>query len=205
MAGKRVLFRVIVKEVKKKQIPPLDDDFARSVGGCADLLELKEKVKQDLLAHKEREQVGRLKGQLLEKLRAAHPFDPPESLVDAEVKAILDDLRRGVGGQRATPAQNEEEAMQTRARELAEKRVRNSLLLEAVAKQEQLVVSEEELNKEIESTAVALNQKPEAFRKLLQREERIETIRMQLLERKALDLLYERANVVDGVNLVTLA
>jgi trigger factor len=207
LAGKRVLFKVIVKEVKKKQVPPLDDNFAKSAGECDDLLALKEKVKQDLLSYKEREQVGRLKGQLLEKLRAAHAFDPPESLVDAEVEAILADLRRSVGGHRATPAQDqgEEETMRTKARELAAKRVRNSLLLEAIAKQEGFVVSEEELNAEIESTAAALNQKPDAFRKLLQREERIETIRMQLLERKALDFLYERAHVLEGANLITLA
>ncbi|MDE2059850.1 MAG: trigger factor [candidate division NC10 bacterium] len=205
LAGKRVLFRVTVKEVKKKRVPSLDDDFAKSVGGCEDIQALKEKVKQDLLAHKEREQVARLKSQILEKLRAVHPFDPPESLVDAEVEAILADLKRSAGGHRAAPAQAEQETMRTKARELASKRVQNSLLLESVAKQEGLVVSEEELNTEVESTAAALNQKPEAFHAMLQREGRIETIQMQLLERKALDLLYERANVVEGVNLVTLA
>src|SRR5574337_1237303 len=129
LAGKRVLFRVTVKEVKKKRVPPLDNAFAQSAGECKDVPELKEKVKQDLLAHKEREQVGRLKSQILEKLRAAHPFDPPESLVDAELEAILTDLRRSVGGHKATSAQSEEEAMRTRAGELALKRVRNSLLL----------------------------------------------------------------------------
>lgn len=205
LAGKRVLFRVTVKEVKKKQVPPLDNDFAKSVGECEDVRALREKVRQDLLAHKELEHVGRLKSQILEKLRAAHSFDPPESLVDAEVEAILADLRRDAGGHRATPVRSEEETTRTKAKDLALRRVRNSLLLEAVAKQEGLVVSEEELHNEVESTAAALNQKPEAFRELLQREGRIETIRMQVLERKALDLLYERANVVEGVNLVTLA
>ena len=205
LAGKRVLFRVTVKEVKKKQVPPLDNDFARSASACEDVSELREKVRQDLLAHKELEHVGRLKSQILEKLRAAHPFDPPESLVDAEVEAILADLKRDGAGQRTTPIRSEDEATRTRAKDLALKRVRNSLLLEAVAKQEALAVSEEELQSEIELTAAALNQKPEAFRKLLEREGRIETIRMQVLERKALDLLYERAKVVEGVNLVTLA
>ncbi|MDE2484466.1 MAG: trigger factor [candidate division NC10 bacterium] len=205
LAGKHVLFRIAVKEVKKKRVPSLDDDFAKTVGECEDVRTLREKVKQDLLAHKEREQVARLKGQIMEKLRAAHPFDPPESLVDAEVEAILADLRRDVSGHRTASAQREEETMRTKARELASRRVQNSLLLEAVAKQEGLVVSEEELQKEVESAAAALNRKPEALRELLQREGRIEAIRMQLLERKALDLLYERANVVEGVNLVTIA
>lgn len=206
LAGKRVLFKITVKEVKKKQLPALDDDFAKSEGECADLHELKEKVKQDLLAYKEREQVGRLKSQLLEKLRTAHPFDLPESLVKAEVEAILDDLKRSADGHKTAPAKDldEEETMRTRARELAVKRVRNSLLLEAIAKREELAVSEEELDKEIETAAASMNQKPEDFRALLERKDRIETIRIQLLERKALELLFEQAKIVEGNNLVTL-
>jgi trigger factor len=166
---------------------------------------LREKVKQDLLAHKEREQIGRLKDQILEKLRAAHPFDPPESLVDAEVEAILSDLKRSAGSRGTASAQHEDEAMRTKARELASKRVQDSLLLETVAKQEGLEVSEDELNKEVESAAATLNRKPEAVRDMLQREGRMEAFRTRLLERKALDLLYERAHIVEGANLVTLA
>src|SRR5574337_919440 len=96
LAGKRVLFKVTVKEVKKKRVPALDNDFAKSVAGCDDIQALREKVKQDLVAHKEREQVARLKDQILEKVRTAHPFNPPESLVEAEVEAILADVTRSV-------------------------------------------------------------------------------------------------------------
>lgn len=206
VAGKRILFKVTVKEVKKKRVPPLDDDFAKAAAGCDNIEALREKVKQDLLAHKEREQVTRLKDQVLDKLRAAHPFDPPESLVDAEVEAILADLHRSAGGRRTPPTQREEdETMRTKARELASKRVQDSLLLETVAKQEGLTISEEELNKEVETAAAALNRKPEALRDMLEREGRIEAFRTRMLERKALDLLYERAHIVEGANIVTLA
>lgn len=205
LAGKRVLFKVTVKEVKKKRVPPLDDHFAKSVADCEDIQALRDKVKQDLLAHKEREQVIRLKDQILEKLRTAHPFEPPESLVDAEVEAILADLRRGTGGRGAAPARHEDEATLAKARELASKRVQNTLLLETVAKQEGLEVSEDELQKEVESAAATLNRKPEALRDMLEREGRIEAFRMRLLEGKALDLLYKQANIVEGQNLVALA
>ncbi len=207
LAGKRVLFRVAVKEVKKKRVPPLDNDFAKSAGECENVRELKEKVEKDLLAHKEREQAAHLKDQILEQLLAAHPFDAPESLVDAEVEHILAELKRSLTSRGATAAQTEEEATRGRdkARDLARKRVRSSLFLEAVAKQERLVVSEEELNEEIRSFAAALHQDPAAFREMLRREGRLEGIERRLLERKALNFLYERANVVEGVNLVTLA
>lgn len=207
LAGKRVLFKVAVKEVKKKRVPALDNEFAKSTGGCENVRELKEKVKSDLLAHKEREQVARLKEQILEKLLAAHSFDAPESLVDAEVEHILADLKQGLTSRGTTSAQMAEDATRGRekATELAKKRVRSSLFLEAVAKQEQLAVSEEELNEEVRAFAAALNQEPAAFRETLRREGRLEGIKGRLLERKALNFLYDRANVAEGVNLVTLA
>lgn len=205
LGGKQVLFKVSVKEVKKKRVPPLDDNFAKSVAGSDDIQALREKVRQDLLAHKEREQTVRMKDQIMEKLRTAHPFDLPESLVEAEVEAILSDLRRSAGGRGTSPARHEEEAMQAKARKLASKRVQDALLLEIVAKQEGLEVSEDELSKEVESAAAALNRKPEAVRDMLQREGRMDAFRTRLLEQKALDLLYERAHIVEGANLITLA
>ena len=207
LAGKRLLFRVAVKEVKKKRVPPLDNEFAKSAGECENIPELKEKVKKDLLAHKDREQVARLKEEILEKLLAAHPFDAPESLVDAEVEHILAEMKRGLTSRGATPAQIEEEVMRGRdkAMALARKRVRGSIFLERVAKQEQLVVSEEDVNEEVRSVAAALNQDPAAFREMLRREGRLEGIERRMQERRALDFLYDRANVVEGVNLVTLA
>ncbi len=207
LAGKRVLFKVAVKEVKKKRVPSLDNEFARSVGECENIRELREKVKKDLLAQKEREQAARLKEQILDKLLAAHQFDAPESLVDAEVEHILAEVKRGLNSRGATAAQVEAEATRGRdkAIELARKRVRSSLFLEAVAKQEQLSVSEEELSEEVRSFAVALHQDPGDFREMLRREGRLKEIGRRLLERKALDWLYERADVGEGVNLVTLA
>ncbi|HZY31917.1 MAG TPA: trigger factor [Candidatus Methylomirabilis sp.] len=207
LAGKRLLFRVAVKEVKKKRVPPLDNDFAKSAGECETVPGLREKVMKDLLAHKEREQEGRLKDQILDKLLAATPFDAPESLVDGEAEDILADVRRSLAGRGLTAALLEEEVARGRAKatELARKRVRSSLFLEAVAEQEQLVVSEEEVNQEVRSLAAALNQESAAFSEMMRREGRLEGIRRRLLERKTLDFLYQRANVAEGVNLVTLA
>jgi len=207
LAGKRVLFKVAVKEVKKKRVPQLDNEFARSAADCASVQELKEKVKKDLVAHKEREQVGRLKDHILEKVLADHLFEAPESLVNEEVEHILAELKRSLTVRGTESARIEQEAMRNRdkALALARKRVRGSLFLEAVARREELTVSEEELNEEVRSLATALNQDPNAFREMLQREGRLGGIERRLLERKALDFLYERANVVEGVNLVTLA
>lgn len=207
LAGKRLLFKATVKEVKKKRLPALDNEFAKSTGECETVAKLREKVEKDLLAHKEREQVGRLKDQILTKLLAAHDFDAPESLVDAETEDILADVRRSLVGRGMPDAHLEEEVARGRpkATDLARRRVRSSLFLDAVAEQERLAVSDEELSQEVRSLAAALNQDPTAFSEMMRREGRLEGMRRRLLERKALDFLYERAKVVEGVNLVTLA
>jgi trigger factor len=207
MAGRRLLFKVTVKEVKKKRVPALDDEFAKSAGECETVAKLREKVEKDLLAHKEREQAGRLKDQILTKLLAAHDFDAPQSLVDAETEDILVDLRRSLAGRGLPAAHLDEEVARGRAKatELAKKRVRSSLFLDGIAEQEHLAVSEEELNQEVRSLAAALNQDPTAFSEMMRREGRLEGMRRRLLERKALDFLYQRAKVVEGVSLVTLA
>jgi len=207
LAGKRVLFRVTVKDLKKKRVPALDDDFARSAGESENVRELREKVKKDLLAHKEREQVGRYKEQILEKLLAAHPFEAPQSLVEAETDHILAELNRGpsAGGTRAARVEEEATGGRAKATDLARKRVRSSLFLEAMAKQERLEISEEELDQEIRSLAGALNQDPGPFGEMLRREGRLDGMRRRLLERKTLDFLYQRANLVEGISLVALA
>ncbi|MCI0656932.1 MAG: trigger factor, partial [Acidobacteria bacterium] len=196
-----------VKDLKKKRVPPLDDDLAKSVGQCESVRELREKVKKDLLLHKEREHVGRLKEQILDKLLAAHSFEPPESLVQAEVESMLGEVQRAGSAGGAAPDRVAEETARGLAKvtELARKRVRASLFLDAVAKQERLEAPEEEVNREVQSLAVALDQDPAAFGEMLRREERLEGMRRRLQQRKALEFLFQRANVVEGVNLVTLA
>jgi trigger factor len=207
LAGRRVLFKVTVKDLKKKRVPPLDDGFARSVGDCQGLSELREKVRRDLVAHKEREQVGRLKQEILDTLLAQHPFDAPDSLVEVEVEQVLEEVKRSLAVRAGSPAWIEEELARHRQKavELATKRVRASLFLEALARHEQLDVSEDEVHEEVRSLAAAFHQDAATFGDMLRRQGRLEGIRGRLLERKTLDFLYQRANVVDGVNLVTLA
>jgi len=203
LAGKKVLFKVTVKEIKKKRIPSLDDDFARAIGGCENLKELREKVRAELLKRKEQGQEERLKEKILEKIVHAHPFEPPESLVEAEAEVLLSSALSSLPADK--DPDEEVEALRPRLREIAEQRVKASLLLEAIASAEGLKVGEEELDQELKVLAASLNQDQRALKAYLSKEGRLQEVGARLLRRKALDLLYQNARITEAMNVVTLA
>jgi trigger factor len=206
LAGRRVHFRVAVREVKKKRVPELNDDLAKELGEGDTLAALKEKVRERLAARKQRDQEAELKGRLMEKIGEANPVDLPEGLVQHETEHILEELAQalGPGLRRAQPG--DLEALRRQAGEMARRRVRSSLLLEAIARQEGLTVGEEELEAEVKQMAAVLRQDQASLRKTLEEEEgRLEAIRGRLLERKAMDLVWNRAQLTETMNLVQLA
>jgi trigger factor len=207
LAGRSVDFRVQVKEVKKRRLPELNDEFARTVGDVESLAALREKLKQQVLERMTREQEAELKRSLLDKLASGHEVEVPESLVEAEATLILQDLLatvRATGG-RIQGLGGNAERLRARARETGRNRVKESLLLEAVARQEGLTVSEEEFEAEIQALAAAYRQEADTVRKAMQDPARRAGLTGRILERKALDFLYQHATITEAYHLITPA
>jgi trigger factor len=208
LAGRTVEFRVTVKEVKKRRAPELNDEFAKSVGDVDSLAALRDKVRQQLHQRRTREQESNLKRSLLEKLAATHEVEIPESLVESEASAILRDFletARATGGRIQGLAENVE-ALQSKARHAARRRVKESLLLEAVARQEGLTVTDAEMEGEIQSIVAAYPAGDgQAVRAALQDPARRAGLRARMVERKALDFLFQNANITEAFHLITPA
>jgi trigger factor len=204
LAGRTVEFRVTVKEVKKRRVPELNDDFAKSVGDVETLAALRDKLRQQLIQRKTREQDGALKRALMEKLVQQHAIEVPEAMVEREAAAVLEELAmtfRATGG-RMEGLPDDPEVLKTQARETAARRVKESLLLEAVAKQEQLRVTDEEIGAEVKTLASLYRQEPAAVRRALEDPVRKAGLTGRLLERKALNFLLEHATVTDAFHLI---
>ncbi len=207
LAGRSVEFRVTIKEVKKRRTPEINDEFAKSVGDVETLTELRDKLRHQLLQRKTREQDAGLKRALVDKLVQQHQIDAPEAMVEREAAAVLEELAmtlRATGG-RMEGLPDDPEALRAKAREIATRRVKESLLLEAVAKQEQLTVSEDELTAEINALAGLYRQEPAAVRRALEDPVRRAGIVGRLLERKALEFLFQQATITDAFRLITPA
>jgi len=205
LAGRRVHFRVSVREVKKKRVPELNDDLAKELGEGDTLAELKDKVRKRLEARKMRDQEADLKGKLMEKVAEANPVDLPPGLVQHETEHILEELARALGPGLRQGAREGLETLRRQAEEMGRRRVRGAILLEAIARQEGLTVGDEEVEAEVRQMASVLRQDAAALRKTLEADGRLESIRARLLERKALDLVWSRAQLTETLNLIQLA
>jgi trigger factor len=207
LAGRPVEFRVLVREVKKRRVPELNDEFAKTVGDVETLAALREQLTERIRTRKSQEQDAGLKRALLEKLAAQHEIELPEAMVERETGAVLDELLMSLrmGGGRMEGLPDSPEAIRARAREVASRRVKESLLLEAVAKQEGLTVGEEEITAETSAMAAAYRQSPEAIQRFLEEPGRREGLTGRLLERKALDFLFQHASITDAYRLITPA
>ncbi len=204
LAGRSVEFRVTVKEVKKRRVPELDNEFAKSVGDVETLAALRDKLRQQLVQRKTREQDAALKRALMEKLVQRHTIEVPEVMVDREAAAVLEELAmtlRAAGG-KVEGLPDNPEALKAQARETATRRVKESLLLEAVAKQEHLTVTDEEIAAEVNSLAGIYRQDPATVRRALEDPVRRAGLTARLLERKALEFLFQQAAVTDAYHLI---
>ncbi len=208
LAGRTAEFKVTVKEVKKRRVPELNDEFAKTVGDVDSVAALRDKLREQLKARKTREQEAELKRAMLEKLAAAHEVELPETLVEVEAGSLLQEMLstvRASGGRLQGLAENAE-ALTARAFELARRRVKESLLLEAVARQENLTVSDAEVDAEIEAMAKAYPAEGgAAVRRAMEDPGRRAGLTARLLERKALDFLFQHARITDAYNLITPA
>ena len=201
LAGKKVEYVTDVTAVRKKELPDLDDEFAKSLGGDFDSVEtLKTKVREDLEARATFESERMLRDQLVRKLLDAHKFEVPESLLEHETNHRLQTVARQMM-QRGVNPENPEinwDSAHEELRKQAEDDVRASMLMEKIAEAENITISEEDVEAEIESIATASQQEKWQVRAALTKNGGERSIAHRMRNRKALDLLMENARITDG-------
>ena len=188
---------VRVTDVRRKDLPALDDAFARTVSDRQTLAELREGLREKLQAERTAEEARAQRERVLDAVLAQATFDVPESLVAHEVEHMLQDLAdhlrtRGLTLDSYARAVNKDEpALRADMREGALRRVRSRLLLETVAEREALSVSEEEMRAEVENLAAELKQDVAKVQAWLAEGGRQEGLRETLLRRKAMAFLVD--------------
>lgn len=198
LAGKPALFKVTVKEIKEKELLPLDDEFAKDVSEFDTLEELKADIKRKKLEEAERMAKNEYENDLIKKVVQNAKVDIPEVMIDNQIESMIRDfdyqLRfQGLDLDSYMKYMNiSYEEMKQSYKEAAEDRVKTQLVMEAITKAENIEVTEEELEAEVEKTAKQYNQDVEKFRKSL-RERDIEYIREGLQLQKTIDFLVEHS------------
>jgi trigger factor len=197
LAGKSLSYRVEIQSIKKKVVPELDDEFAKSVGEFKTVDELKARVSENLAAHKKYEAESGAKQDLLNQLVAAHTFPVPDTLVEAQIDGKLERLLSRLISQGIDPRNVglDWQKLREDGRPEAEKDVRGSLILEKIAEVESIEVTADEIDGLIRDIAQERREAPATLKTRLTQDGELPTIERRLRNQKALDLIYHNAKI----------
>jgi trigger factor len=194
LAGKDADFTVTLKEIKKKVLPELNDEFAKDIGGDKSLDELKAGIKKDLELRKRDEQTSAQREELLSKLIDNHQFEVPPGMVERELQSMMRKqatrmARQGMDVKSFDAAKFIEEH-----KALSEQRVKGVLILDTIADKEMVEVSDAEVTSAIAAMARSSKQSVETIRKYYDSVDGgLDNLRSSLVQEKTLSLLLSRA------------
>lgn len=202
LAGKEAVFKVKVHEIKRKQLPELDDEFAKDVSEFDTLDEFKEDLKKQLQTRKEQEAKGAREAALVDKVGESAEVEIPEAMINNEVENMLRDFDNRLRSQGMNlemylsfSGQTVDD-MRAQMKDDAQKRVRNNLVLEQIAKAEEIKVTEEDVDKELAEMAEAYKRTPEEIRNILAANRSLDSLNDEILIRKTIDFLLENSKEV---------
>ena len=194
LQGKPAKFIVKIKSIKEKQIPELNDEFAQDVSEFDTLDEYKEDIKKDIAERKKEEAERQKREDVIKKAVENAEVELPEPMVELEAENMVYDFAQRLQYQGLSIEQyfqytgQSYEAMKDMMKKQAVEKIKSSLLLEEIAKQENIVVTDEEYIQELERMASMYNMDLDKIKENVKEEEK-ESIMQDLLNQKALDLM----------------
>ncbi|MEK6599723.1 MAG: trigger factor [Deltaproteobacteria bacterium] len=199
VAGKEVVFKIKVKGVKERILPTIDDEFAKDLK-FDNIAQLKDKVKEGLTREKEAAEKERLRKEAIDKLIEQSKFDAPPSLVANYLQLFVSREMERIGKGNLSPEELAEmetnpERLKERYAIVADARVRGEMILEAIARQENITVSENEINSRIKAMADQRHKSFDEFKKQLEEHKGEDMVSVGMLEEKVFDFIMAKADI----------
>ncbi len=200
LAGKSVNFKIKTADIKELVLPELNDEFASNLGAdLKDLDSLKNELKTGITSQEEKRIDSELKQRLLEKISEGIDFELPDVLIEAEIdfsfRRLNDNLERS--GSSLEKAGITEAGLRKEFRPASEKRVREMLILDRIAKQDEIDIDDEDLEKGYGKLAESMGQDIETVKKYYEARGQLDSLKEELLKEKTLNYLVEHANVTE--------
>jgi len=198
LAGKSVTFRIHIKDIKEKDLPGLDDDFAKNLGNdFKSLADLRKRVKEDTTLQEERETDRELKGRLLKKITAMVDFELPQVLVESEIERSIAGIKQNLlrAGKKFESAGLSEEKMRQDLKIPSEERVKEQLVLYKIADTEDIRAEDGDIRQGFHELASQTGNDPAALQKYYEENNLLDSFRNQLLVEKTLNHLVQGAKI----------
>jgi trigger factor len=196
LAGKTLTYTVKVQAIKQKSLPELNDQFAAELGEFKNLEEVRQRIREGMEAERKHAAEHEAKDKLVAELVKRSEFEVPEALVERQIDVRLERGLRALAaqGMKAEDLKKMDlNRLRVGQREQALHEVKASLLLDRIAEEEKIAVSDEEIDREIDALAKQSKQQPEAIRARLTREGALDRIRNRIRNEKTLDFLYRQS------------
>jgi trigger factor len=196
LAGKTFTYTLKVQSIKQKSLPELDDQFATQLGEFKNLEEVRQRIREGMEAERKHVAEHEAKDKLVAELVKRSEFEVPEALVERQIDVRLERGLRALAaqGMKAEDIKKMDlNRLRVGQREQALQEVKASLLLDKIAEEEKIEVSDEEINGEIDALARQSKQAPEAIRARLTRDGALDRIRNRIRSEKTLDFLYRQS------------
>ncbi len=197
--GKTVDYDVTLAALKEKRLPPVDDDFARAVAQAESAEKLRDGIRANLRAEKESARRRKFRQDILGTILSRADVPAPEVLVESEVEASLREYARYLAANGLDPKEADWEKIREDARPGAERRVREYLVLDAVARREDISVTETELDAEIKRAAARRGVETSELRERLVKNDGLDALRDEMRLSRTLDLLISAARVLPSM------
>lgn len=198
LAGKDAMFKVTIKEIKEKELPELDDEFASDVSEFETLAEYKEDLKAKLLEKKEKDAKRAKEDEVVDKIIENATMEIPDAMLDTQVKQMADEFAQRIQQQGLTVEQyfqftgmDSKKFIET-LKPQATKRIQSRLVLETIVKAENITASDEDIEKEIKDMAAMYQMEYEKLKEIIGEREK-EQMKMDIAVQKAVDFVTEAA------------
>ncbi len=199
VAGKEINFKTAVKEVKKRKLKPLDDNFAKETGGYKNLEELRTKVRENLEGNEKANAGSKLRDELIDKLIETNPIELPPGIVEEEMDSFVHSARqrlasRGIDLDKSGIDVNE---VREGFRGDAVKSLKGELILEKISEKETITVGGEELDEEIKKYALSIKENFNVLKRRMQGNGSLDKLRRRMLIDKTFDAIIKKLKVSD--------
>ena len=192
--GAEIRMMFSAREVRERKLPELDDEFARDQGQFESLDEFRAQIRTDLRAQADFASRRYLEGHIVDELIRKNAFDLPETMIENALDTMVENQKKEHEGH---DHDVDEEAIRQESREGAIRALKSQLLLDAIQKQEDLVVEAADVDRQLDVMSRRYNTEREQLRRILKRSDQIERIESDLLTKKTFDFLIEHAEIED--------
>jgi trigger factor len=198
LAGSEASFRVVVKDIKVRILPDLNEDFIKNFEQYDSLAALKEDLRKSIREQREAEAGSIMRKSLVDQILNANHFEVPSAYVERQILNMMVDAQRRMvyGGMNPDQATNMAVNLHDRFKDNAVRIVKSTLLLNKIAEKESIQVDEKEVEEKLKEIGDKYKQSYESIRQSYEQQNLLESFKLKLLEEKTLDFIEGRANII---------